>query len=308
MISSSMSTGPHPGGRDRSGRRAVSIRRRAVPAGLCAALVLVAGCGAAGVSPAAKPLSARQAITLAADASQRINSETAEMAVQVGGSTSGSMSGTIQLQLKPTLLANAQFKVAASGQDIAIGEILTGGAIYVKIPGLTGIPGHAGKPWLKVSLGQLTGTAESQVGQLIQGIQNSNAQNLTRLFTASKNVRATGTQTIDGVRTTRYTGTFTPSAASAALPASLRKLMGPELKLLQGPVRFTVWIDGQHHTRKLIETEKIAGQSVVTNLTVTAINQPVHVTVPPASQVMTMPSDLFGNGASSSSSGSGSSD
>ena len=47
---------------------------------------------------------------------------------------------------------------------------------------------------------------------------------------------------------------------------------------------FTEWIDNQHQPRKAVITE--VGTSVTENITmtITSINQPVNITVPPASQ------------------------
>ena len=55
------------------------------------------------------------------------------------------------------------------------------------------------------------------------------------------------------------------------------------------PVNFHVWIDGRSHVRKMIETESVNGEHVTTTVYIAAINQPVHVTVPPASQTAPMP-------------------
>jgi hypothetical protein len=197
----------------------------------------------------------------------------------------------MQLRIKPSLLVNAEMKVAVAGRTVPFSEILTNKVIYLKIPGLSP-PG--GKPWVKITFAQL-GKAGAGFGQLLQGLQNGNPLNQTKLLSASKDVRATGTQVIDGVKTTRYTGTFKPSAATAALPPSLRKLMAPQLKLVQGDVKFTIWIDGQHHARQMVESETLTtGQTVVTTLNVTAINQPVNVSVPPANQVAPLPKELTG--------------
>jgi hypothetical protein len=39
----------------------------------------------------------------------------------------------------------------------------------------------------------------------------------------------------------------------------------------------------------MIETESVNGQNVTTTVNISAINQPVHITVPPASQTAPMP-------------------
>jgi hypothetical protein len=286
MSDSSIRTGP---GRPGQVRR---IRRLTASAGLCAAVALVAGCGSAASSTpgsAAKPLTPRQAISLASTASQRVNSATTTISIKIG--SAGTMSGQMQMQIKPSLLVNASMKVAISGKTIPFSEVVTTKAIYLKVPGL--FP-EGGRPWVKIAFSQLSGKAGATFGQLLQGVQNGNPMNQTALLSGSKDVRATGAQRIDGVQTTRYTGTYTPSAAISRLPPALRQLMRPQLKQLQGNVKFTIWIDGQHQTRQIVENETLAGQALVVTMNITAINQPVSITVPPASQVASLPKSLTG--------------
>ena len=54
---------------------------------------------------------------------------------------------------------------------------------------------------------------------------------------------------------------------------------------IKGPLHVSYWIDAQHRIRKVTEVETVAGQHVTTTIVYTAINQPVQITVPPASQV-----------------------
>ena len=82
---------------------------------------------------------------------------------------------------------------------------------------------------------------------------------------SSKNVQVVGPQTVNGVATTEYAGTYSPAAAYKSLSAGLRKLLGPTLRDMgTRPVRFTVWIDGQHLIRKAKDTESVDGHTVTT--------------------------------------------
>ena len=71
----------------------------------------------------------------------------------------------------------------------------------------------------------------------------------------------------------------------AELEANLRTQLAPVLSKIQGHLGLSYWIDGQHLLRKVEETETVSGQLVHTTILYRNINQPVHVTVPPASQV-----------------------
>ena len=55
---------------------------------------------------------------------------------------------------------------------------------------------------------------------------------------------------------------------------------------------FDAWIDGQHQVRKIITTEAGSSTRITTTIVITAINQPVSIRLPPASQVATAPSGL----------------
>jgi hypothetical protein len=103
-------------------------------------------------------------------------------------------------------------------------------------------------------------------------------------------VHVVGTQTIDGVATTEYAGSVRAAQALKALPASFRKAMAPELLVLgNGTISFHVWIDGQHHTRKITDVETVNGETINTTVNITAINQPVQIALPPAGQTVTPP-------------------
>jgi len=60
---------------------------------------------------------------------------------------------------------------------------------------------------------------------------------------------------------------------------------GTSGRRLAGGIRFNVWIDAQHVTRRLVEAENVDGEPVAVTLNVTAVNQPAQITLPPASQV-----------------------
>jgi hypothetical protein len=265
------------------------VRQRAAAAGLpIAALILVAACSSAGTSaggnPASTPLPARQALLAAATQAQQVTSATERLTVH--DNTSGSTTtGTIRVRLKPTLLASENLTVTAAGTRTRIKMILTSTAIYLHEASLAG---QLGKPWVKVDLSALSalaGTSGASLAKLIQSLQSNNFTSQAQLFTGAENTRLAGTQTVDGVTTTEYMGSLTAAAALKALPAGFRQALAPELQALgNSPVSFREWVDGQHHVRKMAEVEKVNGDTVTTTINITAINQPVSITLPPASQ------------------------
>jgi hypothetical protein len=270
------------------------VPRRAAAASLStAALIVVAACGTASNGPAnsngsaVNPLTPHQALDAAAISTAKVNSAVETLSVKAVGLQSENTSGTIQVQLKPTLELGADLSVDAAGKNTPIKEVLTPAAIYFSSPMLSGV---AGKPWVKIPLSALKGTAAASFGQLFHSLQSNNFTNQTELLTVAKNAHVVGKPTVDGVATTEYAGSFKASAGLKALPPSFRKALSSELQSLgTSTITFNVWIDGQKHVRKILETETINGETVHTTVNITAINQPVHVAVPPASQVSSMP-------------------
>jgi hypothetical protein len=251
-----------------------------------AVLVLAAcsGGSAAGSHAGAGSLSAAQAVSLAARQAKTIRSYSVKVSTATTGAGADTVSGTMQLRVKPSLLAGMHLTVAGGGITQSVEEVLTPKAVYLKLPGL----GILSKPWIRLSLtgGNPVGAA---IGQLLQSIETANPQNETEMLTASKDLRKAGTQVISGVPTTRYTGSYSVTAALSRLPAGLRKLSGAIKSRGVSAVHFTIWIDGRHQTRKIVTVASGSGTTVTSQLQIFAINQPVHVTVPPASQVAPAP-------------------
>jgi hypothetical protein len=258
-----------------------------------AAVLLAAGCGG-GTHPAAQGLSPIQAITLAANQARQVNSFASTLSVTMSGSLSGTMAGTMRIRNRPSLFADADFgTLDFGGQSLPGGmhEILTNHDIYL---GMAVLSQRLHKPWVKISFAQLQQGTGVNLGQLTQQVQSNNPLVQTQMLAGAKDVRKVGTQTIDGVSTTHYTGSYPVSAGLAKLPASLRAVEEKGLRMLGiKTVHFNVWIDGQHQTRKIVATETGGIENITVALHVTGINQPVSVTLPPASQVATIPASAL---------------
>jgi LppX_LprAFG lipoprotein len=247
------------------------------------------------------------AITLAADQTQRVNSMSSNLVVNVSGMASATTTGSIQIQLRPKLLADENLEITSQGQTMTMNDIVSTKAVYLKSAAFSSLTGQTGKTWIKIPLSDLSGSAGSVFSSLLQNVQNGDPLTQTRMLAASKNVHKVGTQVIDGVRTTHYAGTFTPAAAVAQLTTTLRKQVAPMLSMISGDVRFDAWIDASHQVRKIAEVETVSGETVNMTMTLTSINQPVHIALPAPRQVLVPPKSALGGGGSSSGSGTSSS-
>ena len=263
-----------------------------IAAGSAAAL-LAAGCGSA-PHPAAHGTSPMQAITLAASQAKKVSSFASSLRVSMSGAVSGTMAGTMQIRSRPSLLADADFSTLDfAGHNVPGGmqEILTDKTIYLKMALLSQ---QLHKPWAAIPFSVLQQGTGINLSQLTQQVQNNNPLVQTQMLAGAKNVRAVGTQTIDGVRTTRYTGSYTVAAGIAKLPSSLRATERKGLAALGiKVVDFNAWIDAQHQMRKIVVAENGSTERMTVTLQVTSINRPVSVTIPPASQVATIPASAL---------------
>ncbi|HEX9032037.1 MAG TPA: hypothetical protein VF834_09350 [Streptosporangiaceae bacterium] len=196
------------------------------------------------------------------------------------------MTGTVQIRLRPAPIIEAKFNIGSkTTSSIKLDEILTGNAVYFKNPAFAK---KTGKSWIKVDRSQLNGKSSVSVAAMLQNLEGSNPLDQTRLFTSSRDVHRVGTQVINGVATTEYAGTYSPSVAFAQLPAKMRTLLGPTLRSMgRTHVRFHIWIDAQHLIRKADDSTTARGQTYLTTFVVTSVNQPIKVTLP--TQAMTAP-------------------
>lgn len=253
------------------------------------------------------PQTAQQAVRLAASTADNVNSFEATISMRAtanagggtGGTTAFDMAGTVAEQIHPSLLARADYSTfSVAGQSLADGmsEIITSNAVYVRLSLLTQAL-HTSKPWVAVPFSSLKSGTGQSLGSLFSQLQTSDPLTQTRLLAGATNVKTVGTGTIGGVPVTEYTGNYSTTQALAKLPASLRASLGQDMERAGiSSAKFTVWVDGQHRVRKAIITEVGSSFTETVTTTVTSINQPVTVQVPPASQTTTLPASALSSG------------
>jgi hypothetical protein len=256
-----------------------------------AGLVAVAGCASGGSRPAAAPpspsASPQQALLAAAVRAQQVTSAAETVTMRFSGAHSGSATATAQFRLKPSLEASEDLSLTQAGKTMRLKMILTRTALYMTAPVFASLSG--GKPWVKVSMSDMKGAAS--FAQLWQGMESDNFANQDQMLAVAKNAKVVGHETVAGVPTTEYAGSVTVAEAIKELPASFRKTMSPQWQDMGGNtvIHFRVWLDDQHQTRRLAEVETFSGVTLDTTATVTAINGPVDIVLPPASRTMTEP-------------------
>lgn len=264
-----------------------------------AAALLATGCSGASQAGhgtqsagAAANATPEQTIQLVAAHARLATSATATIAMQGTGAAAMTMSGTMDEQIRPQLLAVANFgTVRVAGQSLpgGLSEILTSKALYMRFSALGVLSG--GKTWVEVPYSELSqATGGVNLGQIIQQAQNNSPLLQTQLLAGATGVRKVGTSTINGVPVTEYTGSYSMSAAIARMPASSRAALRQQTATAGiKSVDFDVWVDGQQQARKLVLTEHGSLENLTMTMLVTSINQPVTAQLPPASQTVTIP-------------------
>lgn len=244
-------------------------------------------------------LSANAVLVKASQRTAQTDSFRANLTVtdpSAGGST---IRASGQIRLRPTLAFSATLdEISNDGRRLPVAgsqAILIGDTLYAKVRGMAGHFISNGKPWIKVDLRQASSRAGLDFNQLADTVQRVNPADLTKMFTASSDVRKVGQEKIDGTSTTHYTGSVTVREAMAKLDATTRQRVEKWNPDPNAKLHFDLWVDGDGLPRKL-DTSGAKNGHRDAKITVTYhdYGKKVRVSAPPADQVGEL-SIPFGN-------------
>lgn len=285
------------------------IRRFAVGTALVTGLALsMTGClGDAGnkVDEAGKnlKLTAAQVLGKAAEKTGQIDSFKADMSMQMTGTGDGDLSatGTMQYRTKPDLAFSMNFdSMKIAGESMGgVQQVLVGRTMYMKMPMLSELGSLGGgaqvKPWLKISLDELGRQSGMNIDELLQQSRQMDPIQNTKMLTASKDVREVGKETVDGVQTTHYSGTYRMEDAIAKLAPENQAAARKSLSSLGlDSMQFDLWVDDQQLPRKMaMKTPQTADGVMNMTMKYRDFGKPVQISAPPASQVTDL-SELMG--------------
>ena len=122
-------------------------------------------------------------------------------------------------------------------------QIVVGNTIY-----MSGIPGMPGNQWVKLSLEELSAAAGGGATANL-GAGSDPADQLKLLTQVSDDVKADGKATINGVETTKYTGTIDLEKAAAASGAAAKDLAEVKKQYQQlglKEIPFTLYVDDEN--------------------------------------------------------------
>ncbi|MFC6879891.1 MULTISPECIES: LppX_LprAFG lipoprotein [Actinomadura] len=294
------------------------IRRFAAATAVASGLALsLTGClGDAGdkAGEAGKNIKLTAAAVLGKTAENTSRTDTfkADMSMRMTEAGQGdvSMKGTMQYRTKPDLAYSMNFsELKAAGQDTGgMEQILVGRTMYMKMPMLAKLGGGAGrKPWMKVSLDELGQKSGMNMDQLLEQSRQMDPVQNTKLLTASKDARKVGEETVGGIKTTHYTGTYRMADGIAKLPAEQQERARKTLsKAGMDSMAFDVWVDRQNLPRKMEMKSRSAQTPMTVTMTYREFGKPVQIAAPPADQVTDFSAMLKGLGNLGGSGGAGS--
>jgi hypothetical protein len=227
------------------------------------------------------------------DVLERVAQATAEQtSVKLGLSTDGaeSASGSGAIQFEP-VAATMAFTGDFEGQQETVQIRLVDDAVYFSMSMLTQL---TGKEWIK---GTADGDDEfSQSMRPFWEELKTSADFSTSLeyLTKGTTVKEVGTETIDGVETTKFQLTADIAEAAKVATASQKELITEaKAKGLKTLTSF-LWVGTENDLPvKYEQTDISDGKTSVTTVTYSGWGEPVEVEAPPASDVADV-STLFG--------------
>jgi hypothetical protein len=268
--------------------------RTSIPAaGLCALLLAAGavGCGSE-ESPEMTPAAA---VAKAAKNTEDITSLQYRMKGTVP--ESGRVEGEASMRLKPTIAMSMKMKAPDQGAGETVEIRLVDKAMYLG-GGAEMAKEMDGKRWLKFDLsGSDAAKDMDRMGSTSQAEQNPAAQ--STFLTGAKDVKKVGSEKVEGVETTHYTGTVTLDDLRASLKddkAETRKQREKSIKQYEklGVDKLTMdmWVDGEDHTKQFRMKGQADKGPMDMTITFLDYNKPVTVTAPPAKEVADL-SEMF---------------
>ncbi|MEG3629298.1 LolA-like protein [Streptomyces poriticola] len=262
--------------------------RRATGTGF-AALLLAAGAAGCGKGEESPDLAPAAAVAKAAKNSEDITSLRYRMTGRAP--EEGRIEADARMRMKPTVALSMKMTALDQGPDGTAEIRLVDKALYIG-GGAEAAKEMDGKSWIKFDLSGTDAEQElNQPGGASQADKNPATE--STFLTGAKDVKRVGGETVDGVDTTRYTGTLTLDDLRESLKDEDEETRERREKSIEqyeqmGVDKLTMdmWIDGDDRTKQF--RMQGAADKGPLDLTVTflGINEPVDVAAPPAEDTM----------------------
>ena len=199
-----------------------------------------------------------------------------------GGSMSIDMAGA--MQTKPLAGRMTMSGMSVAGQDVGdITALITPDAMYMKMPMLAD---RLGKPWIEMKFSDLKAQSGFDFSQFTSQAEQMQPAQYIQQLEAAGDVRAVGTETVNGIETTHYSGSVSLAESLSHYSASMRQ----QLESVMKQAGFTgsdidVWLDDKGLVRRVHSSAEGGKGTFTFSMDVLAYGVPVDVTPPPASEV-----------------------
>jgi hypothetical protein len=260
------------------------------------AAIAISGCGST-TAPSLEgaKLSAATVLQQTAQKAEDVTSYSADLVLDFSGDNgdAGNVQGTLLYQSTPQVASDITLsQLTYAGQSVPGGVrvILRDDTAYVKLDLLKALMG-ATKPWVKIDLKELGSAAGVDVDRLLGQVQQIDLKTSAALLTASKDVKAVGSEQVGGVDTTHYAGTFPVEEAVKLLAPEVQSKLKGQMSGVRD-MKFNAWIDAQGLPRKIGLNGGAGAGTFKATLLFKAFNEPVSIEAPPADQVGELPKTL----------------
>ncbi|WP_283138716.1 DUF1396 domain-containing protein [Rhizohabitans arisaemae] len=249
-----------------------------------ATMVTLTACGSTTTSLGEITLSASEQLVDSSNKVQQVGSYKTDVVADLTHPRegSGTLTGSVVYQQKPDLKVDLKVDSASfGGQKLPGGVrlIVLGDTAYADIEALRQVTGLTkGKPWIKVPLNGDAGPAK----EVLDRLQQIDLLTVTKMITSSRDAKVVGEETVGGVATRHYSGTFPVDEALKLVAPERREATG--LKGLEN-VTFDMYVDGEGLPRKLVLKGAHADAKLDLTLLFSGFNEPVEIAAPPANEV-----------------------
>ncbi|RBQ22228.1 DUF1396 domain-containing protein [Spongiactinospora rosea] len=237
-------------------------------------------------------MAAAEAVAQTAEKAEAVTSYTVDAVAEFSHSKgeSGKVQGRMVYQSKPQLGVDVTLDTVAFGENSLPGgarAILLGDTAYVKVDALKSATG-ATKPWIKASVSDLDGGHQSEANDALSRVRQFDLAAAVKLVTASKDIKAVGTESVGGADTTHYSGTFPVDEAVKLLDDAKRAPAADQLGEFKD-IKFDLWADAESLPRKITLNGSAEGGSFNATMLFKGYNEPVEISAPPANEVGEIP-------------------
>jgi len=204
----------------------------------------------------------------------------------VTGQSTGKVTAEVAgaMQTKPLAGRMTMSGMQVAGQDVGtITALITPDAMYMKMPALAD---RLGKPWFEIKFSDIKAASGLDMSQLTSQAQQMQPAQYIQQLAESGDVHVVGTETVNGIETTHYSGTVSLKEALSHDTAQMRRQLEP----IMNSAGFTgsdidVWLDDKGLVRRVRSSAEGGKGTFALSMDILAYGVPVDVTPPPADQV-----------------------